>query len=151
MVCTYGRPRRYISSDCSLKFQIQPIALTRSTLDGSLLSTPSPPFIQPQYYAAIIAAEAIGNNGNTQVIELDVADNSISGYAFYQSGRLTSVILINSHAFLTTTTTARPGTHVNLNFESGTVFSEMNIKRLSVAYVQFFSKVQFPDDLLTFS
>ena len=131
-------PRRYISSDSSLKFQIQPVTLNRSTLDGSPLSPPLPPHIQPQYYAAIIAAEAIGNSGNTQVNELNITDSRISGYAFYQGGKLTKAILINSLAFFTTTTTVRSSTHVNLTFASGTVFSQMSVKRLLVPYVQFF-------------
>ena len=138
LVCTYGR-FTHICIVCSLKFQIQPFTLTRSTLDGSPLSNPLPPHIQPQYYAAIIAAEAIGNCGNTKVIELNITDTSISGYAFYQGGQLTSVILINSLAFFTTTTTARPSTHVNLTFASST--SKMKVKRLFVPYVQFFSNL----------
>ena len=131
-------PRRYISSDSSLKFQIQPVTLNRSTLDGSPLSPPLPPHIQPQYYAAIIAAEAIGNSGNTQVNELNITDSRISGYAFYQGGKLTKAILINSLAFFTTTTTVRSSTHVDLTFASGTVSSQMSVKRLLVPYVQFF-------------
>ena len=132
---------RYISSDSSLNFQIQPVSLTRSTLDGSPLSPPLPPHIQPQYYAAIIAAEAIGNSGNTKVIELNVNDTRISGYAFYQGDQLRKAILINSLAFFTTTTTARPSTHVNLTFASATVSSQMKVKRLFVPYVQFFFRV----------
>ena len=131
-------PRRYISSDSSLKFQIQPVTLNRSTLDGSPLSPPLPPHIQPQYYAAIIAAEAIGNSGNMQVNELNITDSRISGYAFYQGGKLTKAILINSLAFFTTTTTVRSSTHVDLTFASGTVSSQMSVKRLLVPYVQFF-------------
>ena len=140
-------PRRYISSDSSLKFQIQPVTLNRSTLDGSPLSPPLPPHIQPQYYAAIIAAEAIGNSGNTQVNELNITDSRISGYAFYQGGKLTKAILINSLAFLnfTTTTTARPSMHVSLTFTSGSAPSKMNVKRLFVPYVQLL--FQFADDL----
>jgi hypothetical protein len=137
LVCTYEPqglrlPRRYISSDSSLKFKIQPVTLDRSTLDGSPLSPPLPPLIQPQYYAAIITAEAIGNRGNTQVIELNIADSRISGYTFYQGGKLTKAILINSLAFFTTTTTARPSTHVDLTYASGTVPSQMSVKRLFV-------------------
>ncbi|KAF8802474.1 glycoside hydrolase family 79 protein [Phlegmacium glaucopus] len=113
---------------------IQPTTLTRSTLDGSTLSNPLPPHIQPQYYAAIIAAEAIGNSGNTQAVELNITDSRISGYAFYQGGQLTKAILINSLAFFTTTTTARSSTHVNLTFASGTVPSTMDVKRLFVPH-----------------
>jgi len=113
---------------------IQPITLTRSTLDGSILSTPLLPHIQPQYYAAIIAAEAIGNSGNTRVVELNITDTRISGYAFYQGTQLTKAILINSLAFFTTTTTPRPSTHVDLGFVGGTVPLKMNVKRLFVPH-----------------
>lgn len=125
-------------------FQIQPITLTRSILNGSTLSSPLPPHIQPQYYAAIIAAEAIGNGGNTQVVELNINDTTISGYTFYQGGQLKHVILINSLAFFTTTTTARLSTHVNLSFASDTIPSMMDVKRLFVPYVPFLN-LQFPD------
>lgn len=118
--------------------QIQPITLTRSTLDGSTLSRPLPPHIQPQYYAAIIAAEAIGNSGRTRIVELDIADTRISGYAFYKDDQLTNAILINSLAFFTTTTTERPYTHVDLSFANRDVSSKMDVKRLFVPYVQFF-------------
>ena len=93
-------------------------------------------------------AEAIGNSGDTKVVELNINDPKISGYAFYQGGRLTNAILINSLAFLATTTEARSSTHVNLTFASGTVSSEMDVKRLSVPYVQLFES--FLNDLLTF-
>ena len=116
-------------------------------LNANDLTTPLPPHIQPQYYAAIIAAEAIGNSGNAHVIELIITDNRISGYAFYESGKLTKAILINSLAFLnfTTTMTARPSMHVSLTFTSGSAPSKMNVKRLFVPYVQLL--FQFADDL----
>ena len=147
-------PRIYISSDSSLKFQIQPVVLTRSITDGTSLTSPLAPHVQPQYYAAIIAAEAIGSSGNTQVLELDINDPTISGYAFY-NGQLETAVLINSEPYFTTTTTARTSRLVNLIFEGssvGSVPSTMTVKRLSVPYVQlFFPKLQLPDDLSTFA
>ena len=137
LVCTYGRFPQ-ISSDSSLKFQIQPIALSLSPLNGSSLSPPLSPHIQPQYYAAIIAAEAIGNSSNTKVIELNIDDNTISGYAFYLDGQLKKAIIINLQAFLSNTTSDRQSTHVDLTFGSGSGPSKMDIKRLSVQYVQLF-------------
>ena len=142
-------PLRYISSDSSLKFQIQPVVLTRSITDGTPLDSPLAPHIQPQYYAAIIAAEAIGNSGITQVIELKIADTTISGYAFYQGGLLTKAVLINSVAFFTNSNTTRLSTHVDLTFEGSSFPSEMTVKRLFVPYVQFFFFESFLDDLLT--
>jgi len=130
-----GISRVFFHEGIGFKYNlIQPVALPRSTLDGSPLSPPLPPHIQPQYYAAIIAAEAIGNSGNTHVIELNITDTWISGYAFYQGCQLTKAILINSLAFFTTTNTARPSTHVDLTFASGAVSSQMNVKRLFVPH-----------------
>ncbi|KAF7374972.1 Glycoside hydrolase family 79 protein [Mycena sanguinolenta] len=85
----------------SPKHQIQPVTLTRSTLDGSTLATPQLPHIQPQYYAAIIAAEAIGDSGDTQALEININNTRISGYAFYESGALKRAVFINSLAFTT--------------------------------------------------
>ena len=132
--------RGYISSDSNFeKFQVQPVTLNRSILDGSPLSKPLPPHIQPQYYAAIIAAEAIGNSGNTKIIELNIADTWISGYAFYQNDELTKVILINTLAFFKNSPTPRSSTHVNLTLATGTdVPSKMEVKQLFVSYVQVF-------------
>ena len=77
---------------------------------------------------------------NTQITELNIDDTMISGYAFYQGGQLTKVILINLLCFFTTTTTPRSRTHVNLTFAnaSGTLPSQMDVKRLFVPYVLFF-------------
>ncbi|KAJ7089061.1 glycoside hydrolase family 79 protein [Mycena epipterygia] len=114
-------------------FTIQPLTLTRSILDGSTLGKPQAPHIQPQYYAAIIIAEAIGDSGDTQVAELSISDTRLSGYAFYESGSLKRAIFINSLAYLTTTTTTRPSTHVNLSFSgSGRAPTSFSVKRLII-------------------
>ncbi|KAF9472125.1 glycoside hydrolase family 79 protein [Pholiota conissans] len=113
---------------------IQPLTLTRSILDGTPLSTPLPPHIQPQYYAAIIAGEAIGNSGNTHVTELDINNARVSGYAFYEGKTLARVVLINSQAFFTTTTTPRTSTHIDLNLSGTNAPTTMTVKRLSVPH-----------------
>jgi hypothetical protein len=105
-------------------------------LDGSTLATPQAPHIQPQYYAAIIIAEAIGDSGDTQVVELSISNTRLSGYAFYESGSLKRAVFINSLAYLTTTTTARPSTHVNLAFSgSGAAPTSFSVKRLLIKWV----------------
>lgn len=109
------------------------MALNRSILDGSPLTTPLAPHVQPAYYAAIIAAEAIGNSGSTKAVELTIANSNTAGYAFYESGTLARVLLINSKAYLSTTTTSRGFVHVNLDFTgSGTAPEVMEIKRLTI-------------------
>ncbi|KAJ7227044.1 glycoside hydrolase family 79 protein [Mycena pura] len=110
---------------------IQPVVLTRSTLDGSTLSTPQQPHVQPQYYAAIVAAEAIGDSGHTQALEISINDTRISGYAFYESGSLKRAVLINSLAFVAGQN--RTSTHLDLSFTgSGTKPTSFSIKRLAI-------------------
>lgn len=112
------------------------MALNRSILDGSPLATPLAPHVQPAYYAAIIAAEAIGNSGSTKAVELTIANSNTAGYAFYESGTLARVLLINSKAYLSTTTTSRGFVHVNLDFAgSGTAPEVMEVKRFTIGYV----------------
>ena len=112
--------------------QIQPITLDRSITDGTPLSSPLPPHVQPQYYGAIIAAEAIGNSGDTCVIELSIADDRISGYAFYEHGHLVRALIINSQAFLSTASAPRTSVHITL---SGDVPTVMTVKRLNIPLV----------------
>ncbi|KAJ7770651.1 ricin B lectin domain-containing protein [Mycena metata] len=128
-----GATQVYFHEGIGYKYNlIQPLTLTRSTLDGSTLATPQAPHIQPQYYAAIIIAEAIGDSGNTQVAELSISDARISGYAFYESGSLKRAVFINSLAYLKTTTTARPSTHVNLAFSGSGAPTSFTVKRLII-------------------
>ena len=74
------------------------------------------------------------------VVELIIADTKISGYAFYESGKLAKVILINLLPFLEATKTPRESTHVNFTLfllGNSTVPFHMSIKRLSLKCVQF--------------
>ncbi|KAJ7635010.1 glycoside hydrolase family 79 protein [Roridomyces roridus] len=111
---------------------IQPLTLTRSILDGSNMAA-QPPHVQPQYYAAIIVAEAIGNSGATQVVELNINNPRVAGYAFYESGTLKRAVFINSLAYLTSTSGARSSAHVNLAFGgSGNAPTTFSVKRLVI-------------------
>ncbi|PPQ75253.1 hypothetical protein CVT24_007431 [Panaeolus cyanescens] len=111
---------------------VQPVSLTHSIIDGSPLPSPLPPHVQPQYYAAIIAAEAIGQNSNVKSVELAFDDPRLAGYAFYEAGKVVRAIIINSQAFFTTTSTARGQKHVEV---SGlTPSRKMTIKRLRPSY-----------------
>ena len=123
---------KFINSISRTCRQIQPITLTRSTLDGTPLTTPLPPHVQPQYYAAIIADEAIGNSGNTRVIELSINNTRVSGYAFYEGDTLTRAVFINSQAFLTTDTTPRTSVQLNLTFTDASPPKNVSVKRLFV-------------------
>ncbi|KAJ7634965.1 glycoside hydrolase family 79 protein [Roridomyces roridus] len=113
---------------------IQPATLTRSILDGSALSSPLASHVQPQYYAAIIIAEAIGSSGSTQVVELTINDSRMAGYAFYESGTLKRAVFINSLAWLSTSTGTRPSTHVSLAFSGGSGSTSFTVKRLVIGH-----------------
>lgn len=80
---------------------IQPATLTRSPIDASELPEPLPPHIQPLYYAAVIAAEVLGSIPGVRVSEIDIDNDWLAGYAFYdgESGALKKVLLINSNAY----------------------------------------------------
>ena len=111
--------------------QIQPITLTRSIDDGSNLPSPLPPHIQPAYYAAVIAAEAIGTSGATTFSELTLGNSQLSGYAFYENGALKRALLINLVAF-NGDGAARSAVHVALGGSGN-----MTIKRLSIPCVPY--------------
>lgn len=124
-----------------MSMQIQPVTLTRSILDGSPLSQPLAPHVQPAYYAAIIAAEAIGHTGSAHAVELSINNARIAGYAFYEGGVLVRAVLINSQAYLATGTSGSRGTtHVNISLgnSTGTVPTTMSIKRLTIGCVFFY-------------
>lgn len=105
-------------------------------MDGSALSTPLPPHIQPHYYAAIIAAEAIGKCGNARVVELMINNSQIAGYAFYEKTRLVRAIFINSNAFLKSSTVTRTSIHLDLGFTGSASATPTSfiVKRLSIEY-----------------
>jgi hypothetical protein len=108
------------------------VTLTRSTLDGSTLSTPLAPHVQPQYYAWVIAAEAIGKSANTKISEITVNNNFVAGYGFFDGNTLSRALFINSQSFVSGT---RPSVALTFNFTgSGTAPTSMKIKRLAIGY-----------------
>jgi len=98
--------------------QIQPVKLTRSILDGSPLDPPLDPHVQPGYYGAIVAAECIGKSGATQAVELKIDNDYIAGYAFFDHGRLSRAVFINSQAYLKGATGERSTEHLALSLPS---------------------------------
>ncbi|KAH0584975.1 hypothetical protein H2248_008245 [Termitomyces sp. 'cryptogamus'] len=115
---------------------IQPTTLARSTLDGSSLPTPAPPHVQPQYYAAVIAGEAIGKTGKAQVLEIDIDHPQIAGYSFYEDYLLVRAVFINSKAYLPEST-IRTSVHLDFKFTNVHGFkaaTTMTLKRLAIAY-----------------
>ncbi|KAF8072084.1 glycoside hydrolase family 79 protein [Lyophyllum atratum] len=113
---------------------IQPAALTRSILDGSTLPSPLPAHVQPTYYGAIVAAEAIGKSGSTRAVELSIDDIRIAGYAFFEGTKLVRALFINSNAFLRGAST-RASTHLDLSFTgTGRAPTTVSVKRLKIGH-----------------
>jgi len=130
-----GISRLYFHEGVGFKYNlIQPVTLTVSITDGTPLASPLPPHIQPQYYAAIIAAEAIGKSTTTRAVELSINDERMSGYAFYSGNKLVRAVLINSLAYLSTTTGTRSSTLVKLNLSGSGAPTEMTVKRLAIPH-----------------
>ncbi|KAI0092691.1 glycoside hydrolase family 79 protein [Irpex rosettiformis] len=92
---------------------IQPVTLNRSTIDGSPLTPPEQPHIQPSYYAGLFINTFIGSSGNTQISELTVWDDNVSGYAAYEHGKLVRAAFVNLDAWLVSSVGLRPSVHVN--------------------------------------
>ncbi|KAJ7599271.1 glycoside hydrolase family 79 protein [Mycena floridula] len=110
---------------------IQPVELTRSTLDGSPIA-PLAPHVQPQYYAAIVAAEAIGRSGNTEIVDINVSDVQIAVYGIYEGTKLARALIINSLSFPSSSTN-RTSEHIDFSISgSGTLPTSMTIKRLAI-------------------
>ncbi|KDQ53124.1 glycoside hydrolase family 79 protein [Jaapia argillacea MUCL 33604] len=137
---TIGASRLFFHEGIGYKYNfIQPVTLNTSILDGTPLATPLPPHIQPQYYSAVIAAEAIGRSGNTQMVEISIPDQPyLAGYTFYVDGALERAILINSESYISTEAgTPRTELSVSFNFTGPATAgrpSFMDIKRLNITY-----------------
>ncbi|KAJ8073456.1 hypothetical protein PM082_011732 [Marasmius tenuissimus] len=115
---------------------IQPVALNRSIADGSELPEPLPPHVQPQYYAAIIAAEAIGKGGDAQMTEIPINDERIAGYGFYERGRLVRAVFINSEVFLKGSgdDATRPSVHLDFDVSGSDGLMKTTVKRLAIGH-----------------
>jgi hypothetical protein len=113
---------------------VQPVTLPRDPVTGQTLETPLPPHIQPQYYAAIIAAQASGASNNVYFVELSVNDPRISAYAFYEGPTIISMVFIESTGYFRHA--SAPGTrrsrHINVVFSREPSRTMVSVKRLSI-------------------
>ena len=100
--------------------QMQPITLNRSIVDNSPLDPPQPPHVQPPFYGGLVVNTLIGRTGSSQIVELDVGDDNVSGYAAFEHGRLARAVFINLHAWLVSSTGTRPVVHLDFGFAGNT-------------------------------
>ncbi|KAJ8073455.1 hypothetical protein PM082_011731 [Marasmius tenuissimus] len=135
---TINITRVYFHEGIGYKYNlIQPATLTRSILDGSELPEPLPPHVQPQYYAAIIVAEAIGKSGNTQIAEIPIDNDRIAGYGFYENGALARAVFLNSQAFLEESgDSTRPSIHLDFDIPGSDGPTDMTVKRLAIGHAE---------------
>lgn len=109
------------------------MTLTRSIIDGTTLSEPLPPHIQPAYYGALVAAEAIGKTGASSIVELQINDTTLAGFAIFEEKALKRAVLIDSTAFLLTSSGERTSRNVTIIFNgSNPPPTFVDIKRLAI-------------------
>lgn len=116
---------------------MQPIPLNESTTDGAELPHPHGPYVTPQYYAALVAAEAFGAQGHARILELPVKDKRVAAYAIYKQGIPTRVLFINTQPYYPSATgifQTRPSIRVSLELEGFPEDASHLIKRLSIPY-----------------
>lgn len=70
----------------------------------------------------------------TEVVEIDIDDDRVAGYAFYENDLLVRAILINSQAYFANQNAARGSVHVDLAIDGLSKSRTMTIKRLSIGY-----------------
>ncbi|KAF8309020.1 glycoside hydrolase family 79 protein [Clavulina sp. PMI_390] len=125
---------------------IQPVTLYRDIETGQLFDTPLPPHVQPQYYAAVIAASLIGPSyGDKEIAEITIPNAEVSGYGAYENGVLKRAVFINHNAYLTSTTTPRGSVALGLGFESASRAnpSKVEVRRLDIQYADDKSGLKF--------
>lgn len=132
---TLGVSRVYFHQGIGYKSNfIQPVALTRSPTDGSTLPSPLPPHVNPQYYAAIVTAEAIGASNATRIVELPIEDDRISGYLIYEEDLPVRAVLVNTQLYLPSVVgffQTRRSVRVKLDIAGA---SPYELKRLAIPY-----------------
>ncbi|KAL5500869.1 hypothetical protein ACEPAH_9256 [Sanghuangporus vaninii] len=134
LAASMGVKRMHFHEGIGFRYNlIQPITLTRSIIDASPLSSPLPPHIQPAYYGALIAAEAVGTSGSSSIVQLDISDDALSGYAVFEGNKLKRAVLIDSVAFLSGDD-ERGGRNVTLSFEGGNIGGSVKVKRLAIGH-----------------
>jgi len=135
---TRGISEVYFHQGIGYKYNFfQPVSLNRSPIDDTPLSPPLAPHLQPDYYAGLVITEAVGTNGKTEIVELDIAEDNVSGYAIYDDGVLARAVFINLNAWLSSDKgkQTRQTTHLDFQFagtepSSGTVA----VRRLKIAH-----------------
>ncbi|KAF8316382.1 hypothetical protein DL93DRAFT_2056457 [Clavulina sp. PMI_390] len=143
---THAVRRVYFHNGVGFKYNmLQPVTLTRSIDTGATLSTPLTPHVQPQYYAAIIAAKFIGSSSSaTAISEVTINNGNVGGYQAYEGGKLVRAVLINNKAYLTSTTGSRGYSTLQFSFSgSATAPTSIQVRRLTIGHADDTSGLTF--------
>ncbi|KAF8309017.1 glycoside hydrolase family 79 protein [Clavulina sp. PMI_390] len=125
---------------------IQPVTLYRDIETGEPLDSPLPAHVQPQYYAAIVAASLIGSSQcDKEIAEITVPNSEVGGYGAYESGVLKRAVFINNKAYLQGSTTPRGSVALQLGFDTVSFAnpSEIEVRKLVIQYADDKSGLSF--------
>ena len=70
----------------------------------------------------------IGSTGSSTLVELNVSDSNVSGYAVFEGDSLVRAVFINLDAWLTSSTGTRPSVHIDLGFATGANATQNEVK-----------------------
>ncbi|KAF8309013.1 hypothetical protein DL93DRAFT_2170653 [Clavulina sp. PMI_390] len=116
---------------------IQPVTLYRDIETGEPLDSPLPAHVQPQYYAAIVAASLIGSSQcDKEIAEITVPNSEVGGYGAYENGVLKRAVFINNNAYLQDSAAPRGSVALQLGFGSASRAnpSEIEVRKLVIQY-----------------
>lgn len=77
----------------------------------------------------------VGYTGNAQIVELDVNDTNVSGYAAYEDGVLVRAVFINLYAWVEGATGTRPSVQIGFDFmDPASAPLQAYAQRLNITY-----------------
>ncbi|KAI0642794.1 glycoside hydrolase family 79 protein [Trametes meyenii] len=117
-------------------FVSPPVSLNRSATNGAPLDPPQPPHVQPVYYAGLVIGTLVGNSSTSQIVELTVDDDNVTGYAAFEGGWLVRAAFVNLRAWLSGSNGNRPSVHLDFHFaRAGSARSgNVTVRRLAMEH-----------------
>lgn len=139
-LCVSSNSFHYCFSEENLQFQ--PAPLDRSPIDDTPLNPPLAPHLQPGYYAGLVITEAVGTkSGKTKIVELNINEANIGGYAIYENGGLARAVIVNLNAWLLSDEGKRERGKTHIDFKSAlsnpktqASFVTITVRRLSIGH-----------------
>ena len=85
----------------------------------------------PIYYGGLVINSFVGASGTAQIVELNINDTYISGYAAFEGGALARVVLISLQPYTSSSAGDRPQTHLrDIGNNNGALWNEVAIIRI---------------------